>query len=1041
MRTVRSRTEHPKYIYAILPFLLILALGVGTLAASAPQDAASDADGVSSVEYDSIVVDPQNAPPPFQPPTGASKAHFVPSVIAADGSETSTLWILWQDANGQPVAGRPNDVVVKVRNEGAGISVGPVIEEGDGYYTVSVRSTRPGSTYAIVTLAGEELAKAPALHMSADAGSQQVPIVTRSREQVTFFAGDGPVVLDENLQILGLSGSTPLRGFRVAIAEGFTPGDQLGFLLGGEFFPDYHADGISGTYSPAEGILNLTGLSTVDNYLKALRLIAFRTLSDDPEVFAHPRSVSFTLVPAEAPDVVYNEATGRYYRYVTQPMTWEQAELAAAQMTLFGLQGYLVTITSAEENELVRALTGGQEVWLGGAHNGWASNQPHDGKFRWYWAAGPETGMQFSAHHFDVGAYKNWRAGRPRGDDGRAHVFMNGSGQWEDDYETALKGFVVEFGGIVSSGARLTEYITIDLVELPPPPTVRFTYEPAYPRFGEPVQFTATATGSGLAYTWNYGDGSAPAYEEHPSHTYAKPGTYSVRLSVEDKYGRIAVSEAVVPVTADLLGYVFRDANANGLRDAGEAGLGLEQLQVALVREGEVVAVAPSPGCGHSFDPVTGEYRFERVTAGHYDVVVIRADEPESPWIPAGWLYTGTASHTPDVAINLHLLPVFGTGILAGPDFGFTPGIEVYGTVFRDDGGTGDQPNDGAKGSTEQGVGGLRLRAVLEGGAVVDSTLSDAQGGYRLRIPGEDPAVSIRLVLGNGTNFRPTGFTPGHATDPVQLSEFVAYVDVPVTLGAANGAYEGYDFGVVPALAWSRLDSGSAPRGGLKAYPFTLTLGTVGTVSFSVSSSRGWDYAVYIDTNADGKLDAQDQFIGYATDPLGPGTVPFILAVRIPTSEADGVSDAVRVEATLHYAGSETLHEVATLFGITTVSSSLLDLVVGVRNRTQNLPPGPDNYSTRQVEAALGDRLEYQVLYENRGTHPVTAVIVRTAIPEGTRLVEDAYGLGWSLYWEPHDGSEPCQPVAVRDGNVLILQLGDILPGQRGRLISQVAVD
>jgi PKD repeat protein len=45
------------------------------------------------------------------------------------------------------------------------------------------------------------------------------------------------------------------------------------------------------------------------------------------------------------------------------------------------------------------------------------------------------------------------------------------------------------------------------------------------------VQFTDTSTGTPTSWSWDFGDGSASS-AQHPSHVYADPGTYSVRLTV-----------------------------------------------------------------------------------------------------------------------------------------------------------------------------------------------------------------------------------------------------------------------------------------------------------------------------------------------------------------------------------------------------------------------------------------------------------------------------------------------------------------------------
>ncbi len=68
------------------------------------------------------------------------------------------------------------------------------------------------------------------------------------------------------------------------------------------------------------------------------------------------------------------------------------------------------------------------------------------------------------------------------------------------------------------------------------PPTAAFTPSCTF----LDCSFTSTssdADGSIVSYSWNFGDGSAPATAQNPSHSYAAAGTYSVTLTVTDNQG------------------------------------------------------------------------------------------------------------------------------------------------------------------------------------------------------------------------------------------------------------------------------------------------------------------------------------------------------------------------------------------------------------------------------------------------------------------------------------------------------------------------
>ena len=62
------------------------------------------------------------------------------------------------------------------------------------------------------------------------------------------------------------------------------------------------------------------------------------------------------------------------------------------------------------------------------------------------------------------------------------------------------------------------------------------------------VQFTNQSTGDQpLSYLWDFGDGTTPAYrtDANPTHTYANPNTYSVKLTVTNSVGTDSVIKSV----------------------------------------------------------------------------------------------------------------------------------------------------------------------------------------------------------------------------------------------------------------------------------------------------------------------------------------------------------------------------------------------------------------------------------------------------------------------------------------------------------------
>jgi len=93
-------------------------------------------------------------------------------------------------------------------------------------------------------------------------------------------------------------------------------------------------------------------------------------------------------------------------------------------------------------------------------------------------------------------------------------------------------------------------------------PTAAFTDSPASPTALDPVSFDGSGShdnnsgGSIVSYTWAFGDGSTST-AEHPTHTYATAGTYTVKLTVEDSAGLSASQSenVVVGLRATTLAY------------------------------------------------------------------------------------------------------------------------------------------------------------------------------------------------------------------------------------------------------------------------------------------------------------------------------------------------------------------------------------------------------------------------------------------------------------------------------------------------------
>ena len=249
--------------------------------------------------------------------------------------------------------------------------------------------------------------------------------------------------------------STTLDALYIQISEGYVPGEDQLIYNGSD--PDLNI-----SWNVADGKLEISSLTGNDipiaDIITAVYEVVFFSNNPNPS----DKSFSFTIGNAN-----YLPSTGHYYVYFEQAgITWIQAEQAAANSNYYGLQGYLVTILSDEENQISAEQTGGAG-WIG------ASDQGIEGN--WNWVTGPEglenggTGLPFWVGlGLELGGspvngmYSNWNNDpyepNQAGDEDYAHITDNSIGlvgSWNDLTNNGAssgpyqpKGYVVEYGGM-----------------------------------------------------------------------------------------------------------------------------------------------------------------------------------------------------------------------------------------------------------------------------------------------------------------------------------------------------------------------------------------------------------------------------------------------------------------------------------------------------------------------------------------------------------------------------------------------------------------
>jgi gliding motility-associated-like protein len=262
---------------------------------------------------------------------------------------------------------------------------------------------------------------------------------------VTFFDITDPD--DESIEAL-----------YIQISEGYVQGEDLLILTG--FHP-----GVQESWDPVSGKLELKGPGGTEALYTDLIAAVYdvKFISNNPN--PTDKSFSFTIG-----DTNYLEETGHYYEFISLvDVTWTESKELAENLTYYGLQGYLATITSAEENQIAAVQTN-DVGWIG------ASDAANEGD--WRWVTGPEglenngDGLPFwngagsqqggvAVNNGNGSEYSNWNGtAEPNnaGPEHYAHVTSPNVGEigtWNDlpnpasgggDYQS--KGYIVEYGGM-----------------------------------------------------------------------------------------------------------------------------------------------------------------------------------------------------------------------------------------------------------------------------------------------------------------------------------------------------------------------------------------------------------------------------------------------------------------------------------------------------------------------------------------------------------------------------------------------------------------
>jgi hypothetical protein len=272
-------------------------------------------------------------------------------------------------------------------------------------------------------------------------GTDLPPVLSATGNQLYCPAASLPIA--QSISITDPD-DTSTSAVYIQISNGYINGEDILTLTG--FHPN-----ITTSWDIVQGELTLQGPATYTEFEAAVLATEFSSSSLNPSGI---RQFSITVGEAN-----FLPSTQHYYEFVSAPgISWTAAEAAASARTYFGLQGYLVTLTTQEEADFSGAQASGFG-WIG------ATDLAVEGE--WRWVTGPEAGTQFwqGLSNGTELTFANWNGGEPNnvGSNGEdyahiaaASVIRGGApiGAWNDLPNNggggayASQGYVVEYGGM-----------------------------------------------------------------------------------------------------------------------------------------------------------------------------------------------------------------------------------------------------------------------------------------------------------------------------------------------------------------------------------------------------------------------------------------------------------------------------------------------------------------------------------------------------------------------------------------------------------------
>ncbi|WP_302961762.1 YDG domain-containing protein [uncultured Adlercreutzia sp.] len=367
------------------------------------------------------------------------------------------------------------------------------------------------------------------------------PALTIKAGPATPVAGQANTYSFPKLEVIASDPTRLIKGITVQFTSAITADDEIYFTDSGDF-KVFNADKHGN-----KSVNNKDGASA-DQWRDYLRENLQIKLANETDTKSLRMIASFDPVTRT---LDYNSLNGHYYEAVMGSIGWREAFAAASGYNYMGMQGYLVTITSKEENDFVYSLVG-TDCWMGATcdnnytkdYSGGASTaNPSSHSVTYYWVTGPEAGQLLctsdtTSHTHVAGTnpatkepfFLNWNPVQPDCGGGTEYYmqFWTGDpskpGSWNDLANTNAGykvNYVVEYGGLeddedpddtASGDANVDVFVKVDIDVDPTGKTI--TTEAYDVAVGDPLRVQENVNGDENVMT-TVGGVQQPAEVKH----------------------------------------------------------------------------------------------------------------------------------------------------------------------------------------------------------------------------------------------------------------------------------------------------------------------------------------------------------------------------------------------------------------------------------------------------------------------------------------------------------------------------------------------